>query len=573
MPAIIKISKISIGCTLLLASLTSSASPTEQAKIKIDLPQILLNAGQAVPVRITNNSTIVATNIHARIPARWHVEQKMDDCTSLKPGASCQLLLTANKTVPVTSIQILGDNTNMIKARVGATARITVSPSNLTLTIGGSQGTLNVLNNSPVLTATNIHVSLPASWSDVTQDTTQCQSLAPLASCAINLTAGSAIHLPQVVVVEGSNTSEEIIVMSVNASTDTTLSGSVDHLALAVNDPDLNPALTGNARTITITNTGSNDAENVSYVVTPALPADTTISPASCGTIAVGGTCVLTIQPGGTASAAPGVLNPTPITLTIQGTNTTNTLTPQVSVLTYGSVYQQGFVFAVDDSYATHPASESIGGKLASLKNQITEGPTTGVVWESNGISGSPADVNYFQIYGVNTLSTPTTPAPALPIPNLLGYQACDGIRNGACNTNNIVIYQDNNRLAGGPPPTPHHFYAAGICKDYNVDSDGHSPCQTGVCYNNWYLPAVCEMGYGNYNCGSVSSPTLQNMQSSLVVTGVPNRDFVGAYWTSSQDPVLPDFAVIQIMDTINIYNGAGRKDAPDGIRCARAFS
>ncbi|SFQ74017.1 hypothetical protein SAMN05216567_13416 [Variovorax sp. OK605] len=147
------------------------------------------------------------------------------------------------------------------------------------------------------------------------------------------------------------------------APTPTTLSSSVSKLALSVNAPGVNAALTGTPRTITIANTGLYEAKAVTYSVSPALPAGTTITPAACGPIAAGSTCVLTVSPGATPTAAPSDIAPTPLVLTVQGENTA-AVTSTISILGYGSVYQSGYLFAVDD---TTPPTGSIGGKVAAL--------------------------------------------------------------------------------------------------------------------------------------------------------------------------------------------------------------
>jgi hypothetical protein len=104
------------------------------------------------------------------------------------------------------------------------------------------------------------------------------------------------------------------------------------------------------------------------------LPSGTTITPASCTNIAPLGTCVLTIRPGATPSAVAYDTNPTPITLSVQGTNT-NTLTPTLNIVALASVYQSGFIYSIDD---TTPITRSIGGKVAALTDQ-----SNGIIWSS----------------------------------------------------------------------------------------------------------------------------------------------------------------------------------------------
>lgn len=53
---------------------------------------------------------------------------------------------------------------------------------------------------------------------------------------------------------------------------------------------------------------------------------------------------------------------------------------------------------------------------------------------------------------------------------------------DGAANTAAIVATLGNN---GGTP------YAAQLCNDFEVDSQGNTPCELGnTCYNDWFLPA-----------------------------------------------------------------------------------
>jgi hypothetical protein len=320
----------------------------------------------------------------------------------------------------------------------------------------------------------------------------------------------------------------------------------------------LNAALTGQPRTLTIVNAGSDDALDVNYLLSPTLPSGTTVSPASCGTLAAGDSCVLTVTPGNTASAAAGDTNPVPIVLTIAGSNT-NTLTPTLNILTYGSVYQGGYVFAIDDSA---PNTASMLGKVAALTDQAA--PASGTLWASDGTSGSMFDT----ILGVDQTSTTSSPSPTMPAysggtPLSL---ACNGATDGVCNTDNIVSYYNFNRANGGSAPTPLTQYAAGLCK---------APISG---YSDWHLPAICEMGYdggGNgTGCGNAGSPTAQNMQSNLVDNG-DIGGLAGDYWSSTEVSFIPNqLAFIQTFATGAASAQDGRiKDFLLGARCARALT
>jgi hypothetical protein len=97
--------------------------------------------------------------------------------------------------------------------------------------------------------------------------------------------------------------------------------------------------------------------------------------------------------------------------------------------------------------------------------------------------------------------------------------------------------------------------------------------------YNDWYLPAICMMGYGlnadGINCGTSSSPAIQNIQSNLI--DGPGVDIAGLttnifYWPSTEYPVAPEgFAFLQEFQT----GGASQQTAnykmeQFWVRCVR---
>jgi len=302
---------------------------------------------------------------------------------------------------------------------------------------------------------------------------------------------------------------------------------------------------------MTITNSGTNSATSVTYSPSPALPSGTTISPASCGTIAASGTCVLTITPGSTASATAGNTNPTPITLSVSGTNT-NTLTPTLNILTYGSVYQGGYIYAVND---TTSDTGSIGGKVATLTDQVTAF-LPGIIWSSNGSGGTST----IDIYGISETSTTSSPNPSSGL--VSGQTACNGNTDGSCDSNNIYVYYQPPTTAPGIDTS---LYATGLCK---ATING---------YSDWYLPAICEMGFSTGNssgCGTSVSPTLQNMQSNLVDNGNIGA-LSGFYWGSTElSGIPPVYARFQFFAPGGgSYQIFANKNNTLGVRCSRALT
>ena len=164
--------------------------------------------------------------------------------------------------------------------------------------------------------------------------------------------------------------------------------------------------------------------------------------------------------------------NPNPITLIIKGFNT-NQVTQQIAIVNFGSFYQAGFIFAIDD---TTPNTQSIGGKVAAKLD------SSSIIWTPVAIS-------------MNALS----------------------LTNGKQNTIDII-----NQV---PTYNPLNTYAAGLC---SLKTSGN--------YNDWYLPAICEMDATS--AGTGCTPMGADIQTNLVNTpnfALYNFQFVNYYWSSTR--------------------------------------
>ena len=356
-------------------------------------------------------------------------------------------------------------------------------------------------------------------------------NLSPGANCCLrllmtgsNMTLGSNSIIPLVQSTPTPTYSGQGDTLSVTVTSAPTATLTVNPSALALSVTGLTPAAgglvtTGSSRHFTIQNNGPETATGI-VCPTSASPSITFITCAGCGAIVNGGTCTVTIAPSATASAAVGDATPTPITLTIQGNNT-NTVSPTVNVLTYGSFYQAGWLFSIIETADT---SLSIGGTVAAELDNAAQRST----------EYSPNDDN-------------TTTAM---------YSGT----NGAANTSAMLIAYDNTGT-----------YSARICTTYSAGG-----------YGDWYLPAICQMGFGgfdtNFNCGA-SPGVIPNMQYNLLVTNSgQNFNFANPYryWSSTASEFeSPDIAWFQQFaigggDGSQSANGVG---ATYGIRCVRTIT
>ena len=339
------------------------------------------------------------------------------------------------------------------------------------------------------------------------------------------------------------------------------LNASVTALALSVNNV-YSPfyALTGTPRKITLSS-GGGVVSNVKFEIKPQLPSDALVSPSNgiCGTITPQTPCTITITPGATPTSNSS-------TLTVFEGEATSFSIP-IDILSYNSIYQSGYVFAIDD---TTPDTQSVGGKVAAKENQAPIFPIPGsIIWSSNGKTTCPT-----------TCNKPPCPEPYrdctsydfIPGIDEQSTNPCDGNTDGTCDTQQIVSFIEGKYGNIPKPPTNiNTLYAAGLCSMYITENY----------YSDWYLPAICELGYYkagpntpriNSGCGTPENPLLQNLASNLSSENL--KSMQGPFWSSTEfsctDGTCGNAWSNYFTSNTQTHDG---KENTLGVRCVRAMT
>jgi hypothetical protein len=353
--------------------------------------------------------------------------------------------------------------------------------------------------------------------------------------------------------------STDTLNVSITENSNTVLNTSINDLALSVRgltEYGVNGTPTsGLPRIITITNTGNYTAENLSITM-PVWPSGTT-STTTCGSaLAASSSCTIAITPGYSATSDgtnPCSTGTAPVPGVVQVTaKNANTVSANVVILSYGCIYQGGYVYSLDDTTAN---TSSVGGKVTTTTDQ-----TSSIIWSSNGSGGT----SFIAIYGTSETSTASSPNPSSG--QVTGQNACNGNTDGSCDSNNVYVYY---QTAAANAPIDTSLYATGCCKG------------TINGYNDWYLPAICELGPNPTSsasgCGTSASPKLQNMQSNLVdngnIGGLTGGPSGGGYWSSTSYSSAPaNEAWVQTFRTTGGVQDFGGMGLPLGVRCTRVF-
>lgn len=225
------------------------------------------------------------------------------------------------------------------------------------------------------------------------------------------------------------------------------------------------------------------------------------------------------------------------------------TTTIDAVIVTYGCIYQQGFIYSIDDTTAI---TGSIGGKTAALTDTIP-GAT-------NPVSNTPD-------WGVSGIDIGTN----------LYESSSQGANDGSANSAAIIYALTTNYSAppySGSSPVPLSNYAAGLCSTLSVDSSGNMPCATGACYTDWHLPAACELGPLGGACTNGSTNMQQQLfeaNPAIATLGFVDNAF---YWSSTEWSVVPGWAVwTEYFSSGGSGLGLYNRDFQMGVRCSRVMT
>ena len=76
---------------------------------------------------------------------------------------------------------------------------------NGTITVSGASGTITVTNTGSVHSAFNVHAVLPGGWTGVTQDSSNCSTIAPNGSCTLSFTSAVPYVAQGNIIITGDN--------------------------------------------------------------------------------------------------------------------------------------------------------------------------------------------------------------------------------------------------------------------------------------------------------------------------------------------------------------------------------
>lgn len=284
----------------------------------------------------------------------------------------------------------------------------------------------------------------------------------------------------------------------------------------------------------------------------------------TCAIVPPGGSCTLTFTPGNTV---------VPLTnFTIQGSNT-NAITAAIAIqsgstltsITPNSGSAAGGTSVTLTGTALTGATNVTFGGVAAVAINVVNSTTITAVTPAHTVG--IVDVVVDTPAGGGILANGYTYL--TPIPGQLAAGGIIGCTNGGLN--NLIVATTNNNPSvqwGGFGIVTNAqsdtdgaantalivavlgnnggvSYSAQVCNDYEVDSQGNSPCATGICYADWFLPSKNQLNCLNTNQVAIGGFTGGGSAytSSTEVSSLPTFDnWVQAFPGGFQNEGTKDF-------------------------------
>ncbi|KTC80869.1 hypothetical protein Lche_2889 [Legionella cherrii] len=480
-------------------------------QISQNLPQCLSNPGT---ITITNNSRIVAKNIHASSADSNfinYVVQNNGCPASLQPGQSCSISFFTNTSVAflIPNVLVKGTNTTSTFFNMHALAcltpqaRLSVTPTTVNLAFGGASQNVT-LTNIGNANASNIQATLSSPTLGISVSNNCPSSLAPNASCQFTFVSDSS---------SGTTTATILASNASNSAPVTVNVSSAPATLISVPATAIIPVADSVGVSITVMNLTSNPAYNVTVNLPPAW---TTVSSTTCSVIPGNGSCSLTI--------------------------TSNAFT--------GYVAQGGIL--VNGANISSPPTMALAFSIFDYLIFSVQGPNMYVIQNADSAS----------------LWSDDSPSPPFPIPGITETSkvsnnppdACNGATEGSCNTQQIVNHY-------GQFATNN---AAALC--YRIQNDNTGLVMPGT----WYLPAVCELGIYEPNlpngsdagCPSGFTNIVTNLYSLGFLT-----DLSGRYWSSTEyNNATSDAWYQEFFGNQQSTQGAEFREDTNKVRCVRVI-
>lgn len=364
---------------------------------------------------------------------------------------------------------------------------------------------------------------------------------------------------------------------SVANSLNITVGSPLTSAVITVSGSPLTLTANGPAGNLTINNTSSEvTATNITSNLTGALAtAGVTQSATTCASVAPLGTCTLTFLPSSSTVAQTSFPIAGDNTNAITAAITVSAALPALTAISPSSGPASGGAgVTLTGTNLTGTTGVTFGGTAATSVNVVSATSVTAV---TPAHAVADVDVIITTAAGSGTLTNGYTySATAVGQSAYGGTIAClnSGLNNLIAatvdNSTGIVwggsgtnISNANSNTDGNANTTAivtnlgsASTFAAGLCSNYEVDSLGNAPCQSGnTCYTDWFLPA-----------GNNSSGQLNCLYTNRTMIG---RFSVINYWSSTQYNA--DLTWYQ-----SFFSGAQTFDSKFstlGVRCVRAFT